>query len=106
MGARLRAVFAVLVAVAAAMLHENMHTFVYNPGASLPLLASRALLTPSAAAALRGKRVLIAGASQGIGREIALEYARAGAHLVLSARREPLLSAVAGAFDASACSAQ
>ncbi|MCO5554138.1 hypothetical protein L7F22_007664 [Adiantum nelumboides] len=55
----------------------------------------------------RGKVVLITGASSGIGRHMALEYARRGAKLVLAARREHLLREVAeectssGALDVS-----
>jgi NAD(P)-dependent dehydrogenase (short-subunit alcohol dehydrogenase family) len=42
---------------------------------------------------------MVTGASRGIGREIALGYARAGAHVVLSARDEARLAAVAGEID-------
>jgi len=44
---------------------------------------------------LRGKTVLITGASSGIGRAAALEFARRGATLVIGARRAELLDAVA-----------
>ncbi len=44
---------------------------------------------------LHGKRVLITGASAGIGRALALGAAEAGAEVVLVARREPELQAVA-----------
>lgn len=37
---------------------------------------------------LRGKTVLVTGASSGIGRHVAGVYARAGAHVVLAARRK------------------
>ncbi|KAH7425464.1 hypothetical protein KP509_11G055500 [Ceratopteris richardii] len=43
----------------------------------------------------RGKVVVVTGASSGIGRQIALEYGRRGAKLVLVARREHLLREVA-----------
>ncbi|KAJ4728821.1 11-beta-hydroxysteroid dehydrogenase [Melia azedarach] len=42
-----------------------------------------------------GKVVLITGASSGIGKHLAYEYARRGARLALVARREPLLREVA-----------
>ncbi|KAJ2723406.1 hypothetical protein GGI07_002681 [Coemansia sp. Benny D115] len=47
--------------------------------------------TPS----VKGKRVVIVGASSGIGRSLALEYAGRGAHLVLCARRQERLLQVA-----------
>ncbi len=47
---------------------------------------------------LQGRRVLITGASSGIGRCLALELARAGAKLVLAARSEDKLRALAEAL--------
>src|SRR3712207_5719749 len=44
---------------------------------------------------LAGKVVVITGASSGIGRAAALEFARRGAHLVLAARGVPALEEVA-----------
>jgi len=44
---------------------------------------------------VRGSIVIITGASAGIGRETALAFAREGAHVVLAARREARLQAVA-----------
>ncbi|KAI5077425.1 hypothetical protein GOP47_0007249 [Adiantum capillus-veneris] len=54
--------------------------------------ATRILQGPLVA---RGRVVLITGASSGIGRHMAFEYARRGAKLVLAARREHLLREVA-----------
>src|SRR2546422_4146322 len=45
--------------------------------------------------ALKGKTVVITGASSGIGRASALEFARRGANLVIGARRGELLEEVA-----------
>ena len=44
---------------------------------------------------LRGKIAIVTGASAGIGREIALELARAGCALAIAARRTSELEAVA-----------
>ena len=48
---------------------------------------------------IAGSRVLITGASSGIGREIALELGRHGADVVLLARREDRLRDLAQLFD-------
>lgn len=48
----------------------------------------------------RGARVLLTGASSGIGRELALELARRGASLCVLARREDPLRALVGEMNA------
>ena len=55
---------------------------------------------------IRGRRIVVVGASAGIGRAFALRAAAAGGHVVLAARRKDLLDAViadagAGADDGS-----
>lgn len=49
---------------------------------------------------LRGSRVLLTGASSGIGRELARELAGRGAVLAISARRGPLLRSLADELEA------
>ncbi|XP_062446092.1 hydroxysteroid 11-beta-dehydrogenase 1-like protein B [Rhea pennata] len=44
---------------------------------------------------VRGKRVLVTGSSTGIGEQIAYEFSRLGAHVILTARREEQLKQVA-----------
>ncbi|XP_068656068.1 11-beta-hydroxysteroid dehydrogenase A-like [Aristolochia californica] len=51
----------------------------------------RSLILAVRAEEVRGKVVLITGASSGIGEQLAYEYARKGAFLVLAARREDAL---------------
>jgi 3-hydroxy acid dehydrogenase/malonic semialdehyde reductase len=50
---------------------------------------------------LRGKTVLITGASSGIGRSCAVEFAQCGSNLILVARRVELLEKLKGELNAS-----
>lgn len=50
---------------------------------------------------LKGKRALVGGASQGIGRACAIELARLGASVTVLARDEKALAAVVAGLDAS-----
>jgi short-subunit dehydrogenase len=50
---------------------------------------------------LRDKRILLTGASSGIGRDLALALAARGARLVLAARRQDLLAALADQISAA-----
>ncbi|KAF7249184.1 hypothetical protein EYD10_04790 [Varanus komodoensis] len=43
---------------------------------------------------MRGKRVLVTGSSTGIGEQMAYEFARMGAHVMVTARREEQLRQV------------
>jgi short-subunit dehydrogenase len=54
---------------------------------------------------LRGARVIVTGASQGIGRAIALEFGRRGARLVLGARNRAALEELAASIRAQRGSA-
>ncbi|KAI0265845.1 NAD-P-binding protein [Gloeopeniophorella convolvens] len=54
----------------------------------------------------RGKVVFITGASRGIGQETAITYARAGAHVAISARSQETLDKTAAAIRAAAPNAQ
>jgi 3-oxoacyl-ACP reductase-like protein len=59
-----------------------------------------------AAQAYQGKVVLVTGASRGIGQEISLQYARAGATLAITARAEDALEETKRAILAAVPSAQ
>ena len=56
---------------------------------------------PRVAAALRGKTTLIAGASSGLGRRLALDLGSLKMNLVLASRNEPALAEVAAMVEAS-----
>ena len=45
---------------------------------------------------VKGKNVVITGASTGIGEQLAYQYARLGANIVITARREQRLKEVCG----------
>jgi short-subunit dehydrogenase len=49
---------------------------------------------------LRGKTVIVTGASQGIGRECAREFAKAGSNVVLASRKEDALRGLADELSA------
>ncbi|SII37981.1 Fatty acyl-CoA reductase [Mycobacteroides abscessus subsp. abscessus] len=79
-----------------------------QPFPSLPLV--RARLDPNYGAPIKGKRVLITGASSGIGEEAAYQFGKLGAKVIVVARREDLLAEVAariiaegGEAEAIAC---
>lgn len=64
----------------------------------LPTLFTRTMASAAAAQRLAGKTILITGASSGIGRSTALEFARTSPkdlRLILTARREDALKKVA-----------
>ncbi len=54
---------------------------------------------------LAGRRLLVVGASSGVGREVVLQLARAGARVVLAARRRERLEAAVATLQADGCDA-
>ncbi|MGL6235414.1 MAG: SDR family oxidoreductase [Segniliparus sp.] len=60
----------------------------------------RARRDPSYGVPLQGKRVLITGASSGIGEENACQFAKLGARVIIVARRQEELAAVAAKINA------
>lgn len=79
-----------LVAAAVAAIAAATHAYVY----ACPDLPG-----------VRGSVVVLTGASSGIGAELAVQYGRLGARLVLAARRERELNAVADAARAAGAAA-
>lgn len=69
-----------------------------RPPAAPQVLLNRPAIRPID---LAGKRILITGASSGIGEAAAEQFARLGATVVVAARRRELLAAVAGRITAS-----
>jgi len=69
-----------------------------RPPASPQVLINRPLMKP---VDLAGKRVLLTGASSGIGEAAAEQFARAGATVVVVARRQELLDALADRITAA-----
>jgi NAD(P)-dependent dehydrogenase (short-subunit alcohol dehydrogenase family) len=69
-----------------------------RPPASPQVLVNRPLMKPID---LAGKRVLLTGASSGIGEAAAEQFARAGATVVVVARRQDLLDALADRITAA-----
>lgn len=51
-------------------------------------------MTSLHAESVRGKRVIVTGASTGIGEQLAYQFARHGADVIVTARREAVLKEV------------
>jgi len=65
----------------------------------------RRISAEAASIRLNNARVIVTGASSGIGRAIAIEFGRRGARLVLASRNRPALDGVAEAINAQGGSA-
>ncbi len=79
-------------------LTERLVLATMRPPATLQVLLNRPAIRPID---LAGKRILITGASSGIGEAAAEQFARLGATVVVAARRRELLSAVAERITAA-----
>lgn len=79
-------------------LTERLVLATMRPPATLQVLLNRPAIRPID---LAGKRILITGASSGIGEAAAEQFARLGATVVVAARRRELLAAVAERITAA-----
>lgn len=86
--------FACLLSVLAVVLYAVVR-FVQLLRSDCDLTCAAALSKVPGKGAYSEKVVWVVGASSGIGQEIAIEYARQGAHVILSARRVERLEKVA-----------
>lgn len=80
-----------------------LHPSPFIRATNLPLLLKRAMASSAAAKRLQDKTVLITGASSGIGKSTALEFARTapknGLKLILTARRADSLKQIAADIE-------
>lgn len=78
------------------MFSRNVTMFVSRGGMNRgPLWCYVSHMSSGGAGKYAGKVVIVSGASSGIGEEVSLQYAKQGANLVVSARREEKLTDVA-----------
>ncbi|OBK71569.1 SDR family oxidoreductase [Mycobacterium sp. 1165178.9] len=77
---------------------DQISLTIMRPPMAPQVLVNRPLIKPIE---LAGKRILLTGASSGIGEAAAEQFARAGATVVAVARRQDLLEALAGRITAA-----
>jgi NAD(P)-dependent dehydrogenase (short-subunit alcohol dehydrogenase family) len=77
---------------------DQISLAIMRPPMAPQVLVNRPLIKPIE---LAGKRILLTGASSGIGEAAAEQFARAGATVVVVARRQELLDALAGRITAA-----